>query len=111
MTSSLRTDLGFKDPDDIYEAILLLGEGMSADAAHSAIAALALLLANHVGDDKIVLEAIAHAKQALKDYPEAAMVGVPDDAGKVYQVGGALDALRKIIEVKPAPTIPGALTS
>jgi hypothetical protein len=31
--------------------------------------------------------------------------------GKVFQVGGALDSLRKIIDVKPVPTIPGALTS
>ena len=55
--------------------------------------------------------AIAAVRQALKDYPEAPRLGGHDPAGKVFQVGGALDSLRKIIDVKPAPTIPGALTS
>jgi len=70
-----------------------------------------LLLANHIGDDTVVLEAIAHAKQAFAENPEAALVGAEDPQGKTYQVGGALAAMRKIIEVQPGPTIPGAMTS
>ena len=111
MTSRLRSDLRFQSPDDIYEAVLSLGQGLSDQAAHAALAAFAMLLANHIGDEDVVLEAIAQAKQAFADYPEAALVGSPDPEGKAYQVGGALSAMRKIIEVKQAPTVPGALTS
>jgi hypothetical protein len=111
MTTSLRSEPRIAAPDDLYEAILSLGEGLSDGAAHSALAAFALILANHIGEDAIVREAIAQVKQAFTDFPEAAMVGAKDPAGKIYQVGGALDSLRKLIELKPAPTIPGALTS
>jgi len=109
--TSLRSDLRFQAPDDVYEAILSLSEGVSDGTAHAALAAFALLLANHIGDDAIVREAVAEAKRAIKDYPEATMVGTRHPDGKTFQVGGALDSLRKIIEVKPAPTLPGALTS
>ena len=109
--ASLRSDLRFCSPDDVYEAIIALADGLDDRAAHTALAAFALLLANHVGDEQVVGEAIAAVRQALKDYPEAPRLGGQDPAGKVFQVGGALDSLRKIIEVKPAPTIPGALTS
>jgi Protein of unknown function (DUF2783) len=109
--ASLRSDLRFSSPDDAYEAIVSLADGLDDRAAHTALAAFALLLANHVGDDDVIREAIAAVRQALKDYPEAPRLGGQDPAGKVFQVGGALDSLRKIIDVKPAPTIPGALTS
>jgi hypothetical protein len=107
----LHSDLRFGYPDDIYEAIISLADGLDDRAAHTALAAFALLLANHIGDEQVVREAIAAVRQALKDYPEAPRLGGHDPAGKVFQVGGALDSLRKIIDVKPAPTIPGALTS
>ncbi len=109
--TSLRSDLRFQSPDDVYEAILSLADGLDDRAAHSALAAFAMLLANHIGDDAIVMEAVSHAKQAMKDYPEAALVGAKVSEGKAYHVGGALDALRRIIEVKPAPSVPGAMTS
>ena len=107
----LQSDLRFAAPDDVYEAILSLANGLNERAAHTALAAFALLLANHIGDDDVVLEAISHVKQAFAEYPEATTVGVAGLESKSYQVGGALDSLRKIIEVKPAPTLPGALTS
>jgi hypothetical protein len=109
--TSLRSDLRFSAPDDVYEAIISLADGLDDRAAHSALAAFALLLANHIGDDAVIYEAIAAVRQALSDHPEAPRLGAQDQAGKVFQVGGALDSLRKIIEVKPVPTIPGALTS
>jgi hypothetical protein len=107
----LQSDLRLQAPDDIYEAVLSLGDGLSDTAAHAALAAFAWLLANHVGDDRIVLEAVAQAKQAFAEYPEAALVGTGRQEGKPYHVGGALASLRRIIDVKPAPTLPGALTS
>ena len=108
--ASLQTDLRLASPDDFYEELRRLADGLSDTAAHSALAAFALLLANHIGDEAVLREAIAHVKSAFKDHPEAAMVGIRDP-DKVYQVGGALDSLRKVIEVNPAPTLPGALTS
>lgn len=109
--TGLHTELRFEAPDDVYQAILSLAEGLSDSAAHSALAAFALLLANHIGDDRVIYDAVAQVKQTFKDFPEAAMVGAKDPDGKVYQIGGALDSLRKVIALKPAPTLPGALTS
>jgi Protein of unknown function (DUF2783) len=107
----LQSDLRFTSPDNVYEAIISLADGLDNRAAHTALAAFALLLANHIGDDQVIREAIAAVRQALKDYPEAPKLGAQDPADKVFQVGGALASLRKIIDVKSAPTIPGALTS
>jgi len=109
--AQLRTDLRFSSSDDVYAAILSLADDLDDRAAHAALAAFALLLANHIGDDEIVRAAVAAARQAIKDYPEAPKLGAQGPAAKIYQVGGALDSLRKIIDVKPVPTIPGALTS
>jgi Protein of unknown function (DUF2783). len=67
----LHSDLRFGSPDDIYEAIISLADGLDDRAAHTALAAFALLLANHIGDEQVVREAIAAVRQALKDYPEA----------------------------------------
>jgi hypothetical protein len=109
--TALHSDLRFSVPDDVYEAIIGLADGLDERSAHTALAAFALLLANHIGDDAVIHEALAAVRQALKDYPEAPRLGTQVSDGKVFQVGGALDSLRKIIEVKPAPTIPGAMTS
>src|SRR5262245_46304441 len=109
--TGLHSDLRFSAPDDVYEAIISLADGLDERAAHSALAAFALLLANHIGDDAIILQAVAAVRQALQDHPEALELGARNPDGKAFQVGGALDSLRKIIEVKPVPTIPGAMTS
>jgi hypothetical protein len=111
MASLLRSDLRFQSPDDIYQAVLSLADGLSDEVARSALAGFALLLANHIGDDKIVYEAVTAVKQAFTEHPEALAVGTGGTQSKDYQIGGALASLRKIIEVKPAPTLPGALTS
>jgi hypothetical protein len=109
--TGLHSDLRFSAPDDVYEAIISLADGLDERAAHSALAAFALLLANHIGDDAIIHQAVAAVRQAFREHPEALELGAQDPQGKVFQVGGALDSLRRIIEVKPVPTIPGALTS
>lgn len=110
-TPGLRSDLRFAAPDDVYEAVLSLAEGLDDHAAHSALAALTLVLANHIGDDAIIFAAVARVKQAFRAFPEAVMVGAPDPEGKTYQLGGALESLRKVLELKPVPSLPGALTS
>ena len=63
----LRSDLQFSTPDDVYEAIISLGNGLDDRTAQTALAAFALLLANHIGDDKIIYEAIDAVRQALKE--------------------------------------------
>lgn len=107
---ALHTDLRLASPDDFYERLRLMADGLDDNAAHSALAAFALLLANHIGDDVVLNDAMYRVKAAFREFPEAAQVGVRDP-NKVYQVGGALDSLRKIIAVNPAPTLPGQLTS
>lgn len=77
----LHSDLRFGSPDDIYEAIISLADGLDDRAAHTALAAFALLLANHIGDEQVVREAIAAVRQALKDYPEAPRLGGHDRQG------------------------------
>jgi len=106
----LQTDLRLASPDDFYEELRALGDGLSDTAAHSALAAFALLLANHIGDAAVLSEAMARVKAAFNEFPEATQVGVRDP-DKVYEIGGALASLRKVIEVNPAPTLPGQLTS
>ena len=108
---SLKTELRLASPDDVYEAVLSLADGLDDRGAHSALAAFALVLANHIGDDAVILAAVDQVKRAFREFPEALMVGTADPAGQDYRIGGALDSLRKVIELKPAPTIPGAMTS
>jgi hypothetical protein len=65
---------------------------------------------NHIGDEQVVRRGDRGGSPGAQDYPEAPRLGGHDPAGKVFR-WTALDSLRKIIDVKPAPTIPGALTS
>ena len=48
----LRSDLQLSAPDDVYEAIISLGNGFDERTAHTALAAFALLIANQIGDGK-----------------------------------------------------------
>lgn len=107
----LNSDMRFAAPDDVYQALLSLADGRNERDAHAALAAFALILANHIGEDAVVFEAVAQVQRAFATHPEALLVGTPDAAPESYQVGGALDSLRKVLALKPAPTIPGALTS
>ncbi len=109
--SSLRTELRLAAPDDIYEAVRSLADGLGDEAARAALAAFALVLANEIGDDATVLAAVAAVREAFRDFPQAATVGVRHADMSGIEVGGALAALRRVIELKPVPSIPGAMTS
>jgi hypothetical protein len=109
--ATLLTEPRLKSPDDIYEALLSLADGLDDGAARAALAAFALLLANHIGEDAVILDAVTRVKQAFREFPEGTLVGASDPAGKTYQLGGALASLRKVIELKPVSNLPGALTS
>ena len=50
------------DPDHFYERLLDAHRGLSADASAALNARLILLLANQVGDDRVLAECIAAAR-------------------------------------------------
>jgi hypothetical protein len=108
---TLHTELRLDAPDDIYEAVRSLADGLGEDAARAALAAFALILANEIGSDGTVLAAVAAVREAFRDFPQAATVGVRKFDPEAANVGGALAALRRVIELKPVPSVPGALTS
>jgi len=51
--------------DDLYERLIALHEGLSDEESHKASAKLILLLANHIGDEEVVIEAIETVKGQL----------------------------------------------
>jgi hypothetical protein len=60
----LQRNQAFPDPDRIYNAIIDAHRGLSDAESMSLNASLVLLLANHIGDEDIVREAIAIARAA-----------------------------------------------
>ena len=63
--AKLETGLRLAVPDDIYQAMTAMLEAVGDEAGPSAFAALALTLANQIGDDETVLEAIELVKGAF----------------------------------------------
>lgn len=61
----LQRSQAFPDPDGIYNAIIDAHRGLSDAESLSLNASLVLLLANHIGDEGIVREAIAVARAAV----------------------------------------------
>ena len=62
MTESLRTELGFDDPDEVYETLIHMHDGLDDAQSQVVNARLILILANHIGDRDILGEAIALAR-------------------------------------------------
>lgn len=65
MPPALNTEPRLAAPDDLYAALLAAHDGL--DEARSALvnARLVLLLANHIGDQAVLLEAIAAAREGV----------------------------------------------
>ena len=61
----LQRNQSFPDPDRIYNAIIDAHRGLSDAESLSLNASLVLLLANHIGDEDIVREAIVIARAAV----------------------------------------------
>ena len=55
------------DPDALFAALVAAHEGLDERASRLLDARLVLLLANHVGDQTIVLDAIRLARDAVAD--------------------------------------------
>ena len=52
------------DPDGLFAALVAAHDELGPDASRRLDAALILLLANHIGDDGVVLDAIQVAQSA-----------------------------------------------
>ncbi|MGZ5216097.1 MAG: DUF2783 domain-containing protein [Caldimonas sp.] len=58
----MKTEANIPDPDGFYEAWVGAHEGLSDEESNDLDARLVLLLANQIGDQKVLLECIAEAR-------------------------------------------------
>ncbi len=61
MTARLHTEPRLRDPDGFYERLLAVYRDLPEDEAARLSAKLILLLANHIGDEAVLDEALALA--------------------------------------------------
>jgi hypothetical protein len=62
---ALQREANIKDPDGLYAAIIEAHAGLS-DADSAALnARLVLLLANHIGDESVLREALSVARKSI----------------------------------------------
>ncbi len=57
----------FDDGDGFYEALIQAHQGLSDDESHAYNARLVLVLANHIGDRRVLREALDAARLAPTD--------------------------------------------
>jgi hypothetical protein len=67
--STLDTSPRLDDPDGLFEALVEAHRDLDAAASRRLDARLVLLLANHIGSVAVVREAIAAARDAVKETP------------------------------------------
>jgi len=58
----LNTEMNLADGDAVYAALVKMTEGLDDAAAQKAMAKLVLLLANHIGDQDVLSEAMKIAR-------------------------------------------------
>ena len=63
----LLTESRLPDPDRAYRRLIDAHRGLSDEASAALNTRLVLILANHIGDEEVLAEAIALAKQAGDD--------------------------------------------
>lgn len=64
--TALRTEPRLADPDGFYAALMEAHHGLDEAASRRLDARLVILLANHIGDEAVLREAIALARAAGK---------------------------------------------
>ncbi|HXH02596.1 MAG TPA: DUF2783 domain-containing protein [Candidatus Competibacteraceae bacterium] len=69
--SALRLEPRLAQPDDFYEALMELHRDLSEEQSRLVNARLILLLANHIGDQQVLLEAMRIAAQPAQSLPES----------------------------------------
>jgi hypothetical protein len=62
----LNTEPNLAAPDDFYEQLIALHQGLSAEASALVNAKLILLLANHIGDAAVLAQAMAAAREDVE---------------------------------------------
>jgi hypothetical protein len=60
----LITQNNFESADDFYEALLMAHQGLTTEQSHAMNARLVLLLANHIGSNEVLNEALAAARNS-----------------------------------------------
>ena len=63
----LKREPNLKDPDGLYAAILDTHADLSESESVALNARLVLLLANHIGEEAVVREALALARQSIDE--------------------------------------------
>ena len=63
--ATLVTDPNLPDPDDFYERLIAMHHGLSDSESALVNAKLVLLLANHVGDPDVLVQAMAAARRGV----------------------------------------------
>jgi predicted metal-dependent hydrolase len=61
----LVTESRFPDPDRAYRALIEAHRGLSDEASAALNSRLVLILANHIGDQAVLQEALALAKKSM----------------------------------------------
>ena len=64
--ASLNIDLNIASPDDFYAALVEVHRGLSDEQSELVNARLILLLANHVGDIRVLREAMQRAREGVE---------------------------------------------
>jgi Protein of unknown function (DUF2783) len=62
----MRTEPNIPDPDGFYEALLKAHENLSEAESSELNARLVFLLANQIGDQAVLLECVAAAREAAR---------------------------------------------
>lgn len=66
----LNTEPNLSRPDDFYEALIEMHRDLDDAQSQSANAQLILLLANHIGDQTVLVEAMRLAREGVMRRPE-----------------------------------------
>ena len=61
----LSTSPNLQNPDDFYEALLDAHQGLTFEASHTLNARLVLILANQIGRQDVLVQALAVASKGL----------------------------------------------
>jgi Protein of unknown function (DUF2783) len=64
MSQPLNTAPNISAPDDFYEALIEMHRDLAPQQSHALNASLILLLCNHIGDLRVLREAMRSAREA-----------------------------------------------
>ncbi len=64
---NLKTKPNIVKPDDVYESLIAIHNGLTKGQSDALNARLILILLNHIGDEAIILEALELAKSSCSD--------------------------------------------